>query len=130
MGSTGSCSTVPVVGIKFRTRGHVHLGSRSEPQVAGMKHPKGGLEEYIVGYLCASELHTKLDIIKKLHVGKAGSEITLLAIRYDLPLPYSLCMTDFPLSLSHYANYAHYLVTMDDSKSLQSVITLLYYRTQ
>ena len=66
----------------------MHLGSRSEPQVAGMKHPKGGLEEYIVGYLCASELHTKLDIIKKLHVGKAGSEITLLAIRYDLPLPY------------------------------------------
>ena len=38
-------------------------------------------------------------------------------------------MTDFPLSLSHYANYAHCFVARSGSKSLQSVITLLCYCT-
>jgi len=36
------------------------------------------------------------DAIKKLHVGKAGSEITFVTIRHDLPLPCSSCMTDVP----------------------------------
>ena len=36
---------VPVVGIEFRTRGHVFLGSRSEPQVTGKKHLKAGIRK-------------------------------------------------------------------------------------
>ena len=37
--------TVPVVGIEFRTRGHVCLGSRSKPQVAGREDPKAWINK-------------------------------------------------------------------------------------
>ena len=51
--------TVPVVGNGLRTRGHVFLGSRSEPQLEGSTREQG-IEKYMVDYPSVSEPYTKL----------------------------------------------------------------------